>query len=42
MGTNWNGRMCCAVMRVARSVGGTGDSMVKVSELQFSYYWANG
>lgn len=26
IGSNWNGRMCCAVMRVARRVGGTGDS----------------
>lgn len=28
MGRSWNGRMCCAVMRVAKSVGGSGFSVV--------------
>lgn len=27
MGSSWNGRMCCAVMSVARSVGGRGFSV---------------
>lgn len=30
IGTSWNGRACCAKMRVARSEGGTEDSIRRV------------
>lgn len=34
MGRGWKGRICCAVMRVARVIGGRGDSVPLVRELR--------
>jgi len=33
MGNGWKGRACRAVMRVARRVGGSGDSIGRVREV---------